>query len=323
MLESAWGLRRPVAVKVIAMTQDMDDGEAMRHLGRVARRAVCVRDPSVIQLFEVDRADGRAAPLPHPFIVMELVEGASLASLMRGWGRAGRRVPVDFATTVALRAAEALDAALFTIGPDGALTRLVHGGLSPRQILVSDEGEVKVGDFGEFTLTSNDSHVRERGDIAHTAPEIACGETPNMTSDVFSLGILLHQLLVGPRFAKGTTIADAARMVRKGQIHSHIFAPNLPRALRDVIHRATDPNPTDRYPHARAMAFDLRREMLRLGLTETRTCVRHTVIGWFDEHDPRAPRSSRVVRDEDLQPLREIRSPFTRDTAPTALRARR
>lgn len=285
LVEGGWGVKRPVAVKLIGLAPDADPGETMRRLGRVARRAAAVTHRSVVQVFEVDRTgDGQ------PFQVMELVEGESLASILEGWRTGGLRVPIDFAIVVALRVAEALGAALFTDGPDGSLTNLVHGDLSPRQILISNQGEVKVGDFGQFSFQDRGSHVRSRSRLAYTAPEVACGGAPSARADVFSLGVILHELLLGPRFAPSTSIGDAVRMVRDGEIHTSILEPNLPRGLRDVIARATERHPMSRYAHARSMAFDLRREMLKLGLMDTQTCVRHSIVGYCEVRSP-APSS--------------------------------
>jgi serine/threonine-protein kinase len=289
LLESGWGLRRPVAVKVIAPAPEMDDDSAMRQLARIARRWACVRHPAIVELLEIDRMDalhepgsGRVARSVLPIKVMELVEGESLAALLHVWRTEGRRVPVDLAVVVMLRAAEALGAALFTDDPDGSVTGLLHGDLSPRQILLSNQGDVKVGDFGEAVFAEETSHVRSRSRLAYLAPEVACGAPVSPRSDVFSLGVILHELLVGPRFAPGTTLADALRIVRDGHLHASILEPNLPRTLRQVIEHATARNPIDRHAHARALAFDLRREMLRLGLCDTRTSVRHAVVGWCE-----------------------------------------
>jgi eukaryotic-like serine/threonine-protein kinase len=284
LLESGWGVRRPVAVKVFSLPGEIAPDEAIQHLAKVARRAVAVRHSTFVEVLEVDRM--RRAPnilVPNggaPFAVTELVEGESLATLVQTWRAAGTRVPIDFATVVGMRAAEALSAALFTDGVDGSLTNLVHGDLSPRQILVSSAGDVKVGDFGLSAIRDTCSHVRSRSRLAYTAPEVATGYPATARSDVFSLGIILHELLIGPRFASGTTMVEAARMVRDGHIYASPLEPNLPRTFRAIVETATAIDPGARYPHARSMAFDLRREMLRLGLCDAQTCIRHAIVGW-------------------------------------------
>jgi serine/threonine protein kinase len=280
VLESSWGLRRPVAVKVLDAIPEDEQGELVRRLARTARRAACIRHPSVIQTLEIDRTDGRHTA--QSFIVMELVCGETLASLLHSWREQTLRVPVDFALVVALKIAEGLGAALYAENADGALTGLVHGDLSPRQVLVSDQGEVKIGDFGQGDLRDVVSHIRSRYGIAYTAPEVACGLESDARSDVFSLGVMLHEMLVAPRFAARTPIEDVVRMVRDGRFHSSVLEPNLPRDLRAVLDRALEPNPAQRYPHARALAFDLRREMLRMGLCDAQTCIRQAVVGWCE-----------------------------------------
>lgn len=280
VLESAWGLRRPVAVKLLDLLPEDEQGELLRRLANTARSAACVRHPSVIQTLEIDRTDnGRAA---QSFVVMELVCGESLASLLGTWRESGMRVPVDFALVVALKVAEGLGAALFAETADGTLAALVHGDLSPRQVLVSDQGEVKLGDFGQGDLRDLVSHVRSRYAIRYTAPEVASGLDCDPRGDVFSLGVMLHEMLVGPRFAPKTPIEDVIEMVRAGKFHETFLEPNLPRDLRAVIDRALEPNPAHRYTHARALAFDLRREMLKLGLCDAQTCIRQAVVGWCE-----------------------------------------
>jgi eukaryotic-like serine/threonine-protein kinase len=290
LLESGWGVRRPVAVKVFSLPSEILPDEAMQHVARVARRAVAIRHATFVEVLEVDRL--RRGADDAPFAVTELVEGESLATLVQTWRAAGTRVPIDFATVVGMRAAEALAAALFTDGVDGSLTNLVHGDLSPRQILVSGAGDVKVGDFGLSAIRDTCSHVRSRSRLAYTAPEVATGYPATARSDVFSLGVILHELLIGPRFASGTTMVEAARMVRDGDIYACTLEPNLPRTFREIVETATARDPAGRYPHARAMAFDLRREMLRLGLCDAQTCIRHAIVGWQPRSSAPPARSS-------------------------------
>ena len=286
IVESGWGIRRPAVVKRFQLGPDADQGDTMRSLGEISRRLVCVRHPNVIQLLELDRTDRLHAEPYTPFMLMELVEGESLQSILSGWYRSSTRVPTDFALVVALRAAEALGAALFTEGTDGSLTGLLHGDLSPRQILISNQGEVKVGDFGQFTLGEGQSSIRARPSLEHTAPEVVWGNAPDARSDVFSLGAILRELLVGPRFRPGTSSRDGMRMIRDGHFHVPVNVEPLHPSLRDVLDHALAPNPRNRYPHARALASDLRREMLRLGLTDARTCIRNAIVGWSDTDTP-------------------------------------
>lgn len=281
LVESGWGVKRHVAVKIFELAPELDHGEVMRRLGRIARRAAAIRHGAVVQVYEVDRFDAPDGA-PRPFLVTELVEGESLASLVTSWHSRGVRVPVDFAVVVALRAAEALAAALFADTPDGSLANLVHGDLSPRQILLSSQGDAKVCDFGQAALRDLASNIRSRTRLAHTAPEVACGAEPDARSDVFSLGVLLHELLLGPRFAPGTQFGDAVQMVRDGRFSLNVMEPNIPRELRDVIERAIDRVPAERHPHARAVALELRREMHRLGLLDAATCIRQAVVGGWE-----------------------------------------
>jgi serine/threonine protein kinase len=311
VLESGWAVRRPVAIKVFEIAPDDDAERVMRRLALMARRAACVSHPSVVDVLEVDRAG------QQPYVVMELVDGESLAGMLKTWRTSGVRVPLDFAIVVTLRVAEALGAALFTDDTEGTLTMLAHGDLSPRQVLLSSRGEVKVGDFGQSALREGGSRVRSRDRLAYTAPEIAHGLGPDPRADVFSLGTMLHEMLVGPRFPPGTPPADAVRLVRGGRFHTSLLEPNLPRELRAIVERAIAPSPGNRYAHARAMAYDLRREAFRLGLSDAQTCVRHAVVGWCDVRGSEvpAPIKSEVVpaaRARDDASDGEIDEPFFR-----------
>jgi serine/threonine-protein kinase len=314
-IQSGWGVKRPVAVKILALGPDVDPGKSMRYVARIVSASVCVRHPAVVQSFEVDATEGDDGT-QSPFIVTELVEGESLASMVDGWRADGLRVPIDLAMVVSLRAAEALGASLFTETSGGVVTGLVHGDLSPNQILVSSDGEVKVGDFGLGPFRDPLASDQPLAQLAYAAPEVFAGAPPTPRSDVFSLGVILHELLLGPRFPVGTSNEAALRMVRDGHVPMRLLEPNLPRGIRLVIDRATAADPEDRYPHARAMAFDLRREMLQLGLLDAQTCVRHAVVGWceVDQSEPSRRKSGVVLMPPDDE---EAGGPSSGDTLPS------
>jgi hypothetical protein len=158
-----------------------------------------------------------------------------------------------------------------------AHVRIVVGGANPRADVIREVAARVPGHVRDVV-----SHVRSRYSIAYTSPEVATGLESDPRSDVFSLGVMLHEMLVGPRFAPRTPIEDVIKMVRSGRFHASLLEPNLPRDLRAIIDRALEPNPAHRYPHARALAFDLRREMLKMGLCDTQTCIRQAVVGWCE-----------------------------------------
>ena len=318
VLESGWGLRRPVAVKLIDVSSDDDQSELLRRVAHTARRTACVSSSAVVQTLEIDRTEARGGP--QLIVVMEHVVGESLASLLISWRSADLHVPVDFALVVALKIAEGLGAALFSDDAYGGVTNLLHGDLSPRQVLVSDVGDVKITDFGQGTLRDVVSHVRSRYAIGYTAPEVACGHEGDARADVFSLGVILHEMLVGPRFAPKTSTVDVIRMVQAGELHIPLRAPNLPRELREVLDRALAPDASFRYPHARAFAFDLRREMLKMGLCDTQTCIRHAVVGFCELRSVSAENA--VVRKSEMVPRSSSRGPQSEDTSPEIRRAK-
>ena len=316
VVEGAWGLRRPVAVKTYDVAPENDPNEVHRQVARIARRAAGVIHPGVVQILEVDQTEAG-----RPLVVMELVDGESLGTILGSWRDAEVRTPLDFALVVGLRISEALAAGLLAESTEGLPHPLIHGDLSPRQVLISKHGEVKLGDFGQGALRQTVSHVRSRDYLAYTPPEITSGQPADARSDVFALGVILHEMLVGPRFAKGTTTAEAAKMVRDGVVYEPIFGPKPTPELRAVLDGALDPDPKNRYPHARALAFDLRREVLRMGLCDVQTSVRHAIVGYCEVSGTGEIRT--VPEDRKSGPVPRSSRPDIEDTFPGHRRARK
>ena len=151
---------------------------------------------------------------------------------------------------------------------------LLHLGLTPREVLLSWHGDVKVEGFGLNVAQAGGSRVRSLGAVAGRAnamaPEIAGGEPGDARADVFSLGVMMRELLIGPRFPRGITNADAIRLAREGYVQPNCFQPHLPDDLACVIARAMEVDPDLRYPNASAMALDLRRIVLEMGAADGR-----------------------------------------------------
>jgi serine/threonine-protein kinase len=274
VLESPYGLRRPVAAKVFGVIASEDHDAVVLTLGDAVARAACVRHPNVVPTFEM----GVTPRERQPFILNELVDGTSLRRLLDAMIARGRRVPLDIALFVGTEIAEGLSGARTTKGPEGRQLGIVHGDLSARDVLLSWFGEVKVNDFELGNARQAASSVRSLSKLARRAdtmaPEVARGGPPDARSDVFSLGILVREMLIGPRFSRHITDAEALKHAREGFVQPITFEPHLPEDVRRALHRALEVEPERRFPHAGAMAYELRRIALGLGVGDSRVFLR-------------------------------------------------
>jgi serine/threonine-protein kinase len=267
------GVERPVAVKLFAPTAS-DEREAVHAAIRgTLRRAACVHHPNVVGTFDFALFGAQA------FAVQELVDGPSLDALVTQLAPRGRRLPLDIAVFVAVEAVEGVHGARVARDPaTGRPAAVVHLGLTPREILLSRHGEVKVADFGMSMVRGATSGVRDLASLARRArwmsPEVARGDGGDERSDVFSLGVMLRELLVGPRFDAATSATEAVMLAREGFLMPLTFQPQLPEELLSILHRALEVEPDHRFLNATALLFELRRVALALGVGDARFFLR-------------------------------------------------
>ncbi|MEV5238351.1 protein kinase [Streptomyces cinnamoneus] len=241
----AWdtALERSVAVKLL--TAAPGDEAAVARFADEARAVARLTDPHIAALYESGRAqDGR------PFLVMELVRGRSLNHVLHEGG------PLHWQTVADLgrQAALALTAA--------HAAGVVHRDIKPANLLVTDDGRLKVVDFGIATTadnTSSPSHGEPAlGTAAYTSPERALGHPTGPASDLYALGCVLFEALTGsPPFSAGT----AAEVLYQ---HVHAEPPRIDRQrpgshpkVRDLVHALLAKDPADRPENARAVARHL------------------------------------------------------------------
>ena len=235
-------LGRLVAVKVLA-AGFADSPDFVERFRREALTAAALSHPNIAQVYDYG-VDGDS----H-FIVMEYAEGQDLAHVIR---EHGRLTPGD-----AVRIAEQVCAAL------GAAHRagVVHRDVKPGNVIVRSDGTVKVTDFGiarargQASLTDTGTVM---GTAAYVAPEQARGEATTPSSDLYSLGILLFQMLTGSvPFDGDTPVAIAMRHLDEPVPLPSSRVADLPANLDEVVVRATAKSPADRYADADAMAAAL------------------------------------------------------------------
>jgi len=252
---TADGFEKPVALKVIRRDLAADQAFARRFLDE-ARVAMSLSHGNVVQSFDVGRLDDRW------FIAMELVDGLDLATLL-----AGRTAPLPWSVVllVALEALKGLDHAHRQRGADGGRLGLVHRDVSPGNLLLSREGEVKLADFGiaVATLEARDGPRLVEGKLPYMAPEQLTGGSVDARSDLYGLGAVLREVLTGhPPVAFGADPRDALRVLRSSPRPPP--PPDVPEGLWGVAERALSFDPDDRFPSAAAMRQALEAQAIAL-----------------------------------------------------------
>jgi serine/threonine-protein kinase len=276
VLTAQFDLKRPVAVKVFNVVATDDHELAVSGLARAAQRMACVRHPNVVLVHDFGMEGLQA------YIVSELIDGMTLRQLIDAYAVRGRRMPLDLALFIAIEIAEGLTGARLARDPDSSLQMgLTHGDLSAREVMLSWHGEVKLTDFELAIARQATSSVRTLSQLARRAdtlaPEVACGLLGDARSDVFSLGILLREMLIGPRFSRDVSETEALGQARDGLVSDSWMHPHLPEGLMHVLHRSLAVEPNERYPQAGAMAYDLRRISLPLGVGDGRIFLRNAL----------------------------------------------
>ena len=234
-------LERHVAVKLLA-EHLADDPLFVSRFRREALSAASLVHPNVVQVFDfgLDEASGR-----H-YIVMEVVRGQSGAEILRERGR----LPVAEALDLVGQSCRGLDYA--------HRNGVVHRDVKPGNLLRSDDGVVKLADFGIAKAMSDQSSITQVGSVLGTAsylaPEQARGEEAGPAADLYALGVVSYQLLSGrlPYEASSLT-ALALKQQRESPAYLHELDPAIPEALALVVDRALALDPRERHADAEAL----------------------------------------------------------------------
>lgn len=253
-------LDRPVACKVMD-SRYAGDQQFLTRFEREARAVARLKDPGLVAIYD-QGVDGR-----HPFLVMELIEGGTLRELLR------ERGPMPpHAVAAVLRP---VLGGLAVAHRDG----LVHRDVKPENVLISDDGEVKLVDFGlvravaEAGITSTSVIL---GTAAYLSPEQVASGAADPSSDVYSVGILTYELLTGTTPFTG----DTALTVAYQRMDNDVPPPSsqidgVPAQFDAFVQRATARDIAARYPDAAAMADDLDRIAAELDLPAFRVPAPH------------------------------------------------
>lgn len=227
---------------------------------------------NIVSVFDVGRSGGTY------FIVMEYIDGTNLKKLIDH-----RAMPVDLACYVMIEVCKGLVYAHEKQDRDGRPLRIVHRDVSPPNILLSREGEVKLTDFGlaraASQLEATDPGV-VKGKFAYLAPEAALGEEVDHRADIFAAGIVLWEAVAGQRLFQGETDLETLENVREGRVRALTSVkPDVPASLERILQRALAHEPSQRYQSAR----ELGRELGQFLVEQRVSVTAYDLAAWMQE----------------------------------------
>ena len=274
-------LDRKVAVKILR--GDLaEDEKFVRRFQREAISASSLNDPNIVEVYDVGEDDGKY------FIVMEYVQGLTLKQLIKKRGSLTLPEVVDIMLQLTSAVAHAHE------------SYIIHRDIKPQNVIILEDGRVKIMDFGiavalnagEFTQTNS-----VMGTVYYIPPEQANGGAATIKSDIYSLGILMYELVTGHVPFKGDNPVEVAIKHMNEPIPSICeYDPEMPQSIENIILRASAKNPKNRYESAWDMHEDLETALDKERFNEPKVIYKYPEKGFDDDDDKPLPRGGRVAR---------------------------
>lgn len=238
-----------------------------------AKIAVTLSHANIVQVFDLGR-EGDSY-----FIAMEYVPGFDLATVFAKGQQVGLPFPVDLAVLVALEIAKALDYAHRRLDEDEQPMHIVHRDVSPHNVLLSHEGDIKLTDFGIAKARTGVEEDMEsgvlKGKYAYMAPEQANGREVDARADLFALGTVLYEAIAGWNPFSRDSSLESLKAVRRGEAPPlRQVNPDVPEGLSRIVSLAMSPGIESRHPSASLLCEDLQDFMLSEGTHVTGSTLR-------------------------------------------------
>jgi hypothetical protein len=248
----ASGFEKELVVKRILPNRSQDQG-FIKMLVNEAKLTVQLTHNNIAQIYECGAVEGTY------YIAMELVHGVSMKDMMGAFARSGVTLSPEQAMYLVLQLLQGLDYAHRKTDAEGKPLKIVHCDVSPDNLLVSYEGEVKLLDFGIARAATGLSNYKEgmlMGKLGYVAPEQASVEKAwDHRVDIFAAGIILYELLTKQKpFPRATDVESLIEARKAKVVPPTAFDDRLPREIDTIIGKALAYDPEKRYPRARAFA---------------------------------------------------------------------
>ena len=237
-------LNRFVAIKVLK-SEYREDKNFVRKFKEEAQAAACLAHPNIVNVYDVGEEAG------DHYIVMELVEGITLKNYIERKGK----LTIKEATSIGIQVSMGLEVA--------HNNEIVHRDIKPQNIMISKDGKVKVMDFGiAKAATSETIASNAMGSVHYTSPEQARGGYSDAKSDIYSLGIVMFEMVTGRvPFDGETTVAVAVKHLQEEMPSPRTFCPELPVSLEKIIYKCTEKIANRRYANMAELIADLKQSL--------------------------------------------------------------
>ena len=293
--KGAHGFEKPLVIKRILPELAADESFVRMFIDE-AKVTVQLSHPKVVQVLDFGREEGRY------FIAMEYIKGIDCLALLRQCAHLRVRPTTGIAVHIAAEVLDALDYAHNLTDDDGRPLRILHRDISPSNIFISRLGEVKLGDFGIAVTAAHDAAAkRMKGKYGYMAPELVTGNPVDRRSDLFSVGVVLAELLMIRRLFIAKSELEVLLQVRDADLHRlRRYGKTIPRDLMTVLESALARDPEARYQDAATF-----RDALHRYLFDNRLMVHNNDVRRFLERLDVAEPGDRAVATQGAPQQRE------------------
>jgi len=299
MAQGEAGFEKPVAIKRLHR-QYGEDQDLVAMLQDEARLCSQLNHGNICQVLDLGRVGDTY------YIAMEYVNGRDLFNILRMAGRTGKSLPLPAALYVASQMLAGLDYAHRKRGPDGQLLRIIHRDISPQNVLVTFDGEVKIIDFGIAKARTSTHRTQAgiiKGKFRYMSPEQARGEPIDHRTDIFATGVVLYEMILGRPHAAGATDREILIKIQKGRFDPlGQLVPGLPPELEEIVHQTLSLQPEDRWSSARALRKSVQSFMRANHLTFSRDDLGEYIRDLFVDDTGKSTRIEQIeqIDDSDL-----------------------
>jgi len=245
------GFRRKVAVKRI-LPHLAGNKDFINMFTREARLAALLQHPNIVQIFDYGKIENAY------FIAMEYIDGKNLGEILSAMNQG---LTVEQTVFIILQICKGLDYSHTKRDEKGKAFHIIHRDISPQNMLISYQGEVKISDFGISKARSEPSLTQAgvvKGKLAYLSPEQALGESINQQADIYALGLVFYETLTGKRVYKFSSDVEAIRTIPKKDIDPlKKSMPDLPEEVDRIVMKCLEKDKDRRYQNASALYNDL------------------------------------------------------------------